>query len=83
MTRAPNKIGVSDDLAVGVDGDGGGASPAAVWLGFNVGASGMAGEMMSSIYRSLIALHKPALINASLLSSFIKRNEGMGLFHAP
>jgi hypothetical protein len=55
------KIGVSENLAVGVDSDGGGAGSAAatataVGLGFDVGTSGMAGEMMGSIYRSLKAL---------------------------
>jgi hypothetical protein len=43
------------------DGDGGSAGPtaaaaAAVGLGFDVGPSGVAGEMMGSIYRSLGAL---------------------------
>jgi hypothetical protein len=60
-TRALKKIGVSENLAVGVDSDGGGAGSAAatataVGLGFDVGTSGMAGEMMGSIYRSLKAL---------------------------
>jgi hypothetical protein len=60
-TRASKKIGISEDLAVGVDGDGGGmgsapAIAAAVGLGFDVGTSSVAGEMMGSIYRSLKAL---------------------------
>ena len=56
-TRASKKIGVSDELAVGVDGEGGGAGSVVGWFGFNVGTSGVAGEMMGSIYRSLMALH--------------------------
>ena len=61
-TRASKKIGISEDLAVGVDGDDGGAGSAAaataavVGLGFDIGTSGVAGEMMGSIYRSLKAL---------------------------
>jgi hypothetical protein len=46
-TRASKKIGISEDLAVGVDGDGGGtgsaAAATAVGLGFDVGTSGVAG----------------------------------------
>ena len=41
------------------DGDGGSGGSAAagpVGFGFNVGTSGVAGEMMGSIYRSLRAL---------------------------
>ena len=60
-TRASKKNGTSEDLTVGVDGDGGGAGPAAgvgVGLGNNVGTSGVAGEMMGNIYRSLKALQK-------------------------
>jgi hypothetical protein len=48
-------------LTVGVDGDVGGAGSAAgvsVGLGFKVGTSGVAGEMMGNIYRSLKALQK-------------------------
>jgi hypothetical protein len=58
-TRASKKIGISEDLPVGVDGDGGtanSAATAAVGFGFDVGTSGVAGEMMGSIYRSLKAL---------------------------
>ena len=61
-TRASKKIGISEDLAVGVEGDDGGAgsataaTAAAVGLGFDVGTSGVAGEMMGKIYRSLKAL---------------------------
>jgi hypothetical protein len=61
-TRASKKIGISEDLAVGVDGDGGATGSAAaaiaatVGLGFDVGTSGVAGEMMGNIYRSLKAL---------------------------
>jgi hypothetical protein len=62
-TRASKKTGISEDLAVGVDGDGGAAgsaaaAAAAVGPGFDVGpgTSGVAGEMMGSIYRSLKAL---------------------------
>jgi hypothetical protein len=59
---ASKKIGVSENLVVGVDGDGGGAgstvaaTAAAVELGFDVGTSRAAGEMMGNIYRSLKAL---------------------------
>jgi hypothetical protein len=58
-TRASKKIGISEGLPVGVEGDGGGtgsAATAAAGLGFDVGTSGVAGEMMGSIYRSLKAL---------------------------
>lgn len=58
-TRASKKIGISEDMPVGVDGDGGAAgsaATAAAGLGFDVGTSGVAGEMMGSIYRSLKAL---------------------------
>jgi hypothetical protein len=53
-TRASKKIGISEDMAVGVDGDGGAAGSAAatataVGLGFYVGTSGVAGEMMGNI----------------------------------
>jgi hypothetical protein len=60
-TRASKKIGISEDLTVGVDGDVGSAGSAAgvnVGLGFKVGTSGVAGEMMGNIYRSLKALQK-------------------------
>jgi hypothetical protein len=60
-THASKKIGTSEDLAIGIDDDGGGAgsadaTAAAVGLSFDVGTSGVAGEMMGSIYRSLKAL---------------------------
>lgn len=59
-TRASKKIGISEELTVGVDGDGGGGSAAgvSVGLGFKVGTSGVAGEMIGNIYRSLKALQK-------------------------
>lgn len=64
-TRASRKIGISEDLTVGVDGDGGGdvstATPAG--FSFDVGTSGVAGEMMGSIYRSLRALQSLVSIN--------------------
>lgn len=47
-TRASKKIGFSENL--GVDGDGGVGSVAApVGFGFNVGTSGVAGEMIGSM----------------------------------
>ena len=57
-TRASKRIGTSEDLAVGVDGDGGGAGSAAatvaaVGLGFDVGTSGVAREMMGSSLKVL------------------------------
>jgi hypothetical protein len=79
-TRASKKIGISEDLAVGVDGDGGGtgsaaaATAAAVGLGFDVGTSGVAGEMMGSIYRSLKALQ-----NKSCERHLCMGWDGMGL----
>lgn len=60
-TRASKKIGISEELTVGVDGDGSGGGSAGateVGFGFDVGTSGVAGEMMGSIYRSLKALQK-------------------------
>jgi hypothetical protein len=75
-TRASKKMGVSDELAVGVDGEGGGAGSAAGWFGFNVGTSGVAGEMMGSIYRSLMALIKRQRRRES---AYIGEIKGMGL----
>jgi len=78
-TRASKKTGISEDLAVivRVDGDSGGASSAVaapIGLGFDVGTSGVAGEMMGSIYRSLKAApHRRRLsvrLNVQPLRSF-------------
>jgi hypothetical protein len=64
-------------LPVGVDGDGGAAysaATAAVGFGFDVGTSGVAGEMIGSIYRSLKALQ-----NKSRERHLWMRWDGMGL----
>ena len=69
----------SEDLAVGVDVDGGGAGSATGatgGLGLNVGISGVAEEMMGSIYRSLKALQNKSHERHSILKEKV---DGMGL----
>ena len=68
----------SEDLAVGVDVDGGGAGSATGatgGLGLNVGISGVAEEMMGSIYRSLKALQNKSHERHSILKEKV---DGMG-----